>query len=93
MTPLWLLWLFPVVAVADKQYSGNDFIFSSESDYVFTITKKKKITSITTSIHDPNQSFANVNEDSAVIYKISKNTTNRLDIAAQVMAASQPKKK
>jgi len=82
-----------VVAVADKQYSGNDFIFSSESDYVFTITKKKKITSITTSIHDPNQSFASVNEDSAVIYKISKNTTNRLDIAAQVMAANEPKKK
>ena len=82
----------PVVAVADKQYSGNDFIFSSESDYVFTITKKKKITSITTSIHDPNQSFAGVNEDSAVIYKISKNITNRLDIAQQVMAATQPKK-
>ena len=83
----------PVVAVADKQYSGNDFIFSSESDYVFTITKKKKITSITTSIHDPNQSFASVNDDSAVIYKISKSITNRLDIAAQVMAANQPQKK
>tara|TARA_R110001632_G_scaffold8141_4_gene31893 strand:- start:362 stop:3340 length:2979 start_codon:yes stop_codon:yes gene_type:complete len=83
----------PVVAVADKQYSGNDFIFSSESDYVFTITKKKKITSITTSIHDPNQSFASVNDDSAVIYKISKNITNRLDIAQQVMSANQSEKK
>ena len=79
----------PVVAVADKQYSGNDFIFSSESDYVFTITKRKKITSITTSIHDPNQSFASVNNDSAIIYKISKSITNRLDIAQQVMAQSQ----
>jgi hypothetical protein len=76
----------PVVSICDKQYSGNDFIFSSESDYVFTITKKKTITSITTSIHDPNQSFSKVNNDSSVIYKISRNITNRLDIAAQVMA-------
>ena len=82
----------PVVSICDKQYSGNDFIFSSESDYVFTITKKKTITSITTSIHDPNQSFSKVNNDSSVIYKISRNITNRLDIAAQVMEATSGKK-
>ena len=79
----------PVVAVCDKQYSSTDFIFSSESDYVFTITKKKKITSITTSIHDPNQSFSRVNNDSAVIYKISKQVSNPTNIAQQVMAAQQ----
>ena len=86
----------PVVAICDKQYSGNDFIFSSESDYVFTITKKKTITSITTSIHDPNQRFSRVNNDSAVIYKISKNVRNQLGIAQQVMEeaqAAQKKKK
>jgi hypothetical protein len=81
----------PVVAVCDKQYSSTDFVFSNESDYVFTITKKKTITSITTSIHDPNQKFANVNNDSAVIYKISKNITNRLDISQQIMEANQKK--
>ena len=81
----------PVVAVCDKQYSSTDFVFSNESDYVFTITKKKTITSITTSIHDPNQKFANVNNDSAVIYKISKNITNRLDISEQIMQESQKK--
>ncbi len=82
----------PVVAICDKQYSSTDFIFSSESDYVFTITKKKTITSITTSIHDPNQSFSRVNNDSAVIYKISKNITNRLDISEQIMEAGQKEK-
>jgi hypothetical protein len=82
----------PVVAVCDKQYSSTDFVFSSESDYVFTITKKKTITSITTSIHDPNQSFSRVNNDSAVIYKISRNITNRLDISQQIMEATQKKK-
>ena len=79
----------PVVAICDKQYSGNDFIFSSESDYVFTITKKKMITSITTSIHDPNQRFSRVNNDSAVIYKISKNVKNQLGIAQMVMEEEQ----
>ena len=83
----------PVVAICDKQYSSTDFIFSSESDYVFTITKKKTITSITTSIHDPNQSFSRVNNDSAVIYKISRNITNRLDISEQIMEETQKKKK
>jgi hypothetical protein len=81
----------PVVAVCDKQYSSTDFIFSSESDYIFTITKNKKITSITTSIHDPNQSFSRVNNDSAVIYKISKNISNPTNIAQQVMEAEQKK--
>ena len=81
----------PVVAVCDKQYSSTDFVFSNESDYVFTMTKKKTITSITTSIHDPNQQFANVNNDSAIIYKISKNITNRTDISQQIMEASQKK--
>jgi predicted heme/steroid binding protein len=83
----------PVVAICDKQYSSTDFIFSSESDYVFTITKKKTITSITTSIHDPNQSFSRVNNDSAVIYKISRNITNRLDISEQIMEETQKNKK
>ena len=83
----------PVVAICDKQYSGNDFIFSSESDYVFTITKKKTITSITTSIHDPNQRFSRVNNDSAVIYKISKNVKNQLGIAQMVMEEAQAEQK
>ena len=83
----------PVVAVCDKQYSGNDFIFSSESDYVFTITKKKRITSITSSIHDPNQQFSRVNNDSAIIYKISKNVRNQLGIAQMVMEEEQERMK
>ena len=75
-----------VVSIADKQYSGNDFIFSSEEDYQFTITKEKTITSITTSIHDPNQSFARVNLDSAVIYKIQSQVVNDTSIAQELLA-------
>jgi len=75
----------PVVAVANKQYSSNDFVFSSEEDFEFTITKDKTITTITTSIHDPDQSFSNVNKDTAVIYKIQSQVVNEIDIAQQLL--------
>ena len=77
--------LLPVVAVCDKQYSGGDFVFSSEEDYVFTITKDKVITNITTSIHDPDQSFSRVNKDSAVIYKIKSQVINDTNIAEELL--------
>lgn len=77
--------LLPVVAICDKQYSSTDFIFSSEEDFIFTITKEKTITNITTSIHDPNQSFSRVNTDSAVIYKIQSQIVNETDIAQQLL--------
>lgn len=75
----------PVVAICDKQYSGGDFYFSSEEDFIFTITKEKTITNITTSIHDPNQSFSQVNNDSAVIYKIESEVVNQTDLAEQIL--------
>jgi hypothetical protein len=75
----------PVVAVANKQYSSNDFVFSSEEDFQFTITKDKTITSITTSIHDPDQSFSNVNKDTAVIYKIQSQVVNDVDLAQELL--------
>ena len=77
--------ILPVVAICDKQYSGGDFYFSSESSFEFTITKKKTITNITTSIHDPNQSFANVDKDSAVIYKIQSNVINDTSVAQELL--------
>tara|TARA_R110002153_G_scaffold15040_1_gene54056 strand:- start:335 stop:661 length:327 start_codon:yes stop_codon:yes gene_type:complete len=77
--------LLPVVSVCDKQYSGGDFYFSSDEDFQFTITKEKTITNITTSIHDPDQTFSKVNGDSAVIYKIQSQVVNQLDLAQQLL--------
>ena len=74
-----------VVSVCDKQYSGGDFYFSEGGDFVFTITKDKTITNITTSIHDPDQSFSRVNSDSAVIYKIESQIVNETDLAQQIL--------
>lgn len=62
----------PVVGIVNKINGYGDFYFSEESNLIFTATKRKVITSITTSIHYPDQTFANVSPESAIIYKITK---------------------
>lgn len=77
---------FNVAAIVDKQYSGGDFFFFNSNVVQFTITKPITLTSIQNSIHDPDGSFANVNEDSSVIYKIQKNRNLAdLDILSQIL--------
>ena len=75
----------PVVSICDKQYSGGDFYFNDNNTITFTITKKKTISSITTSIHDPDQSFAHVDLDSSVIYRIDKLITNDTNLAEELL--------
>ena len=62
----------PVIAVISKSTTGGDF-FIQESSLTFTVTKPKVVTSIITSIMDPDGSFARVDDNSAIIYKIQKN--------------------
>jgi len=63
--------LLPVVGIVNKENGYGDYYFSNESPFIFTATKSRMLTSITTSIHYPNQEFALVNETSGVIYKIT----------------------
>ncbi len=75
----------PVVAVVNKINGDGDFFFQENEGVEHTFTKDKVITNITTSIHDPDQTFSKVNNDSAVIYKITKNIPASFDIISQVM--------
>ena len=70
---------FNVAAIVDKQYSGGDFFFFTANAIDFTITKPITLTKIETSVHDPDGSYANVNSDSSVIYKVQK-TKNLADL-------------
>lgn len=83
----------PVVAIVNKINGYGDFYFADTSELVFTATKKKTITSIKTSIHSPDQSFAKVNRDSAVIYKITSNQPAQTNILQQVLEANQTNSK
>ena len=87
--------LFPVMAICDKQYSGGDFVFFNSNNLQFRITKPQTLSSITTSIHDPDGSFARTNEDNCVIYKVVKNMNVRTNLLQDYleMEAQQQKSK
>ncbi len=63
----------PVMAHVMKSTESGDFFNSGQSDLVFTMTRNKPLSTITTTITDPDGSFANVDDNSAVIYKVEKN--------------------
>lgn len=77
--------LYPVISICQKSNDFGDF-YSGGGGETFTFTKEKTITEITTSIHDPDQTLANVDDSSAVIYKITqKLNPNRFNILNQVL--------
>ena len=81
------------VAIVNKISGFGDFYFGEESPYIFTCTQRKVLTSITTSIHSPDQKYANVNNDSCVIYKIIKNIPAQIDVLDQILQDTSPKGK
>ncbi len=68
----------PVVAIVNKINGYGDFYSSESQQLVFTNTEKRVITSIKTSIHDPDGSYSKVNQSSSVIYKVMK--TKQIDL-------------
>lgn len=82
----------PVVAIVNKINGDGDFFFQENEGVTHTFTQDKVITNITTSIHDPDQEFSHVNNDSAVIYKITKTIPASFDIVSQIMQNNQTKK-
>ena len=59
-----------------------------------TRTNPITLTTITTAICDPNGRLANVNENSAVIYKVTKqDNTGKFDIVNQILQQEQKSKK
>ena len=70
----------PVMSVVSKSTTGGDFFIDSTGTVIFTITKPKVVTSITTAICDPDGSFARVDDRSSIIYKIQKNRNYPIDL-------------
>lgn len=84
--------LLPIVSVVDKYSAQGDFYFGNPSSITFTITKPTYISSITTSIHDPDGKFANVNNSSAIIYKINKQRPPPPNILEEILKEEKNKK-
>ena len=83
----------PLMSIVDKYSAQNDYFLGNPSDVVYTITKPIAIADITTSIHDPDGTFANVDDTSAVVYKVMKNIQTPRDIVSQILEEEKEKDK
>tara|TARA_R110001632_G_scaffold233129_1_gene376966 strand:- start:12553 stop:15846 length:3294 start_codon:yes stop_codon:yes gene_type:complete len=83
-----------LLGVVNKINGEGDYYFTDSGGMSFTITNPITITDITTAICDPDGSLSNVNDNSAVIYKITKQmNTDKFNILKQIMAQEQQPKK
>ena len=74
----------PVMGIVMKNYNSGDYVYGEESSVQFTVTKPKVLTSITTSITDPDGSYSRVDDSSAVVYKIQKNNSYPVNLLQQL---------
>ena len=81
--------LYPVVAIIDKVNDTGDF-YTGQSDTQFTLTRDKVITSIRTMITTPEQTLADLDRGSAVIYKITRTRPHNFNIIDEIL---NPQKK
>tara|TARA_R110000787_G_scaffold197875_14_gene309097 strand:+ start:4534 stop:7737 length:3204 start_codon:yes stop_codon:yes gene_type:complete len=74
----------PIVGVVNKENGFGDYYFQSGTQMTFTITKPTVITSITTSIHDPDMRLARVDDNSAILYKVRKTNNGNYLIGTEM---------
>ena len=84
---------YPIVAVVDKNNFNSDFFVGGESSLRFTFNKETTITSIQTSIHNPDQTLSDVDSSSAIIYKIERSMPENFDIVSQILNEEKDKNK
>ena len=75
--------------VVNKENGFGDYYFETTTQMAFTITKPTVVSSITTSIHNPDMSLARLENDSAVIYKVKKTNSGNYNIAGELIKKGQ----
>jgi hypothetical protein len=83
----------PIIGIVDKYSAASDYFMGNPSDIQFTVTKPTMIADITTSIHDSDGEYANVDKTSAVIYKIQKVRRTPVGIIEEILRRKNSKKK
>ena len=81
----------PIIGIVNKENAGGDFYFQGETSMEFTITKPMKLSSLTTSVCDPDGSYAKCSKQSTVLFKIQKTRRQTFDIVAEIMANEKKK--
>lgn len=82
----------PVVGIVDRYGAEGDFYFGNPSDLNFTITKQTILSDITTSIHDPDGTYAVINSNSGVIYKVQREKPPPPRVIEEIIAEEKKKK-
>ena len=75
-----------IMATVGKYNAASDFITYEGGGAVFTITRKKTITSVTSQINDPEGTIAQVGDNSGIVYRIDKVIKADLNFATNLMA-------
>lgn len=79
----------PIVSIVDKVNGDGDFYFQQESSLQFTITKPLRLASVMCSVHDPDGSYANVSEQSTILFKVQKDRRNTFNVAQELLQEQQ----
>lgn len=82
----------PIISIVDKYSGASDYFLGNPSNIQFTVTKPTIISDITTSIHDSDGEYANVDKTSAVIYKIEKVKVTPTDLIQDILSGGKKKK-
>ena len=85
--------VLPIIGLVNKENGFGDYFFSGETGTQFTITKDNSVCEITTTITNPDQSLANVDDGCCIVYKIERNKILDNSIIQELIQASQPKSK
>jgi len=79
------------MAMVGKYNGANDFIQYDGGGAVFTVTRKKTITSIKSQILDPEGGLAQVGDNSGIVYRIDKQINTDLKFAENLFAQMNQK--
>ena len=82
----------PVCALIDRYGAQGDYFFGSPSDLTFTITKQNVIADIETAICNPDGTYADIDSNSGVIYKIIKQMPAPQNIIEEILQSENKKK-
>ena len=79
------------MAMVGKYNGANDFIQYDGGGAVFTVTRKKTITSIKSQILDPEGGLAQVGDNSGIVYRIDKQINTDLKFGENLLAQMNQK--
>ena len=82
----------PIIGIVNKTNLYGDYITGEGSEISFTITKPIKLASISVSIHDPDGTFARVDRQSSILFKITRQVANTFNVAQEIIESMGPKK-